>query len=144
MASPRQNTLKRVFPKGTTPEQLAIATARMVQGLDPTRVWSVEVSEWKKPKTNQQCRYLHGVVYPMILEAGGEALRGWERADLHEYFLGEVWGWQTLNGMGKKRLKPVKRSSNMTAAEFTEFLYAIENKCIELGIGPFPDPVVPE
>ena len=75
--------MKRIFPKGTTPEQMATAVIRMTQGLDPQRVWAVEVAEWKKPKTSQQLAYLWGVVYPMIMEAGGEALKGLTRDDLH-------------------------------------------------------------
>jgi hypothetical protein len=136
--------MKRVFPKGTSPDAMAVAITRMVQGLAPDRVWSVEVAEWKKPRTNQQNAYLWGVVYPMVLEAGGEALAGWTRDDLHEYFLGEVWGWETLEGFGKKRLRPLKRTSRMTAAEFTEYLHGIENRLMDLGIGPLPEPIYNE
>jgi hypothetical protein len=113
----------------------------MTQGLDPARVWSIEVTEWKKPKTNQQSRYLFGVVYPMIMEAAGESLRGFTRDDLHDFFLGEIWGWETIEGFGRKRLRPLKRTSRMTKQEFTEYLYGIENKCIEMGIGPLPEPI---
>ena len=133
--------MKRIFPKGTTPEQMAVAVTRMTQGLDPSKVWVVEVAEWKKPKTSQQLAYLWGVVYPMIMEAGGEALQGWTRDDLHEYFLGEIFGWETLTGLGKKRLRPLKRTSRMTKQEFTEYLHGIENRLIELGIGPLPEPI---
>jgi len=136
--------MKRVFPKGTTPDAMATAVTRMVRGLAPDRAWSVEVAEWKKPRTNQQNAYLWGVVYPMVLEAGGEALAGWTRDDLHEYFLGEVWGWETLEGFGKKRLRPLKRTSRMTAAEFTEYLHGIENRLMDLGIGPLPEPIYNE
>ena len=120
---------------------MVAAVARMVQGLDPARVWSIEVTEWKKPKTNQQSRYLFGVVYPMIMEAAGESLRGFTRDDLHDFFLGEIWGWETIEGFGRKRLRPLKRTSRMTKQEFTEYLYGIENKCIEMGIGPLPEPI---
>jgi hypothetical protein len=136
--------MKRVFPKGTTPDAMAVAITRMVQGLAPDRAWSVEVAEWKKPRTNQQNAYLWGVVYPMVLEAGGEALAGWTRDDLHEYFLGEVWGWETLEGFGKKRLRPLKRTSRMTQTEFTEYLHGIENRLMDLGIGPLPEPIYSE
>jgi hypothetical protein len=133
--------MKRIFPKGTRPEAMASVVARMVSGLDPLKTWAVEVTEWKKPRTNQQNAYLWGVVYPMVLEAGGEALAGWTRDDLHEYFLGEVWGWETLEGFGKKRLRPLKRTSRMTQAEFTEYLHGIENRLMDLGIGPLPEPI---
>jgi len=133
--------MKRIFPKGTTTEQMANAVARMVQPLDPTRTWSVEILEWKKPRTNQQLRYLYGVVYPMVLEAGGESLKSWTRDDLHEFFLGEIYGWETLEGLGRKRLRPLRRTSRMTKTEFSEFLYAIEARCMDMGIGPLPEPI---
>ena len=133
--------MKRIFPRGTTAEQMVNAIVRMVEPLDPSRTWSVEIEEWKKPRTNQQLRYLFGVVYPMVLEAGGEALGGYTREDLHDFFLGEVYGWQELNALGRTQSKPVRRTSKMTKAEFTDFLYSIENKCIEMGIGPLPEPI---
>ena len=133
--------MKRIFPRGTTAEQMVKAIVRMVEPLDPQKPWSIEITEWKKPRTNQQLRYLFGVVYPMVLEAGGEALQGYTREDLHDFFLGEVYGWQELNALGRAQIKPVRRTSKMTKAEFTDFLYSIENKCIDMGIGPLPEPI---
>jgi len=91
--------MKRIFPRGTRPDAMASVVARMVSNLDPLKTWAVEVTEWKKPRTNQQNKFLWGVVYPSILDGGGEALRGWQRDDLHDYFLGECFGWETLGGL---------------------------------------------
>ena len=126
--------MRRIFPKGTTPQQFTAAAALMVQGLSSDRAWCVEVSEWKKPRTNQQNSFLWGVCYPAILEGGGEALAGWTREDIHEYMLGECFGWETLEGFGRKRLRPLKRSSTLNKQEFTEFLMFIEAKCADMGI----------
>ncbi len=68
--------MKRIFAKGTTQEQLANAAIRMVQGLSPDKTWAIEITEWRKPRTNQQNAFLWGVAYPAVLEGGGEALRG--------------------------------------------------------------------
>ena len=130
--------MKRIFPKGTTPEQLAVAAARMVQGLSSDRAWCIEVLEWKKPRTQQQNSFLWGVAYPCILEGGGEALAGWTRDDIHEYMVGEWGGWQTLEGFGRKRLRPLKRSSALTKQEFSDYLLFLETKCLDMGI------VIPE
>ena len=130
--------MKRIFAKGTTPEQLANAAIRMVQGLSPDKTWAIEVTEWKKPRTNQQNAFLWGVAYPAILEGGGEALSGWTRDDLHEYFLGECFGWETLEGFGRKRTRPLKRSSALTKQEFSEYLTFLESRCMDMGI------VIPE
>lgn len=130
--------MKRIFPRGTRPEAMASVVARMVSGLDPLKTWAVEVTEWKKPRTGQQNKFLWGVVYPSILEGGGEALRGWTRDDLHDYFLGECFGWETLEGFGRKRLRPLRRSSTLNKQEFSDFLLFLETKCLEMGI------VIPE
>jgi len=132
--------VKRIFAKGTTPEQLANAAIRMVQGLSPDKTWAIEVTEWKKPRTNQQNAFLWGVAYPAILEGGGEALAGWTRDDLHEYFLGECFGWETLEGFGRKRMRPLKRSSALTKQEFSDYLLFIETRCADMGI-VIPEPV---
>ena len=132
--------MKRIFPKGTTPEQLAVAATRMVQGLDPSRAWCIEVLEWKRPRTDQQNRFLWGVAYPAILEGGGETLAGWTRDDIHEYFLGECFGWETLEGFGRKRMRPIKRSSKLNKQEFSEYLMFLEIRCEYMGIR-IPEPV---
>jgi len=135
--------VKRIFAKGTTPEQLANAAIRMVQGLSPDKTWAIEVTEWKKPRTNQQNAFLWGVAYPAILEGGGEALAGWTRDDLHEYFLGECFGWETLEGFGRKRMRPLKRSSALTKQEFSEYLNFLEGRCMDMGI-TIPEPIYVE
>jgi hypothetical protein len=135
----RGQPVKRIFAKGTTPEQLANAAIRMVQGLSPDKTWAIEVTEWKKPRTNQQNAFLWGVAYPAILEGGGEALAGWTRDDLHEYFLGECFGWETLEGFGRKRMRPLKRSSALTKQEFSEYLNFLEGRCMDMGI-TIPEP----
>jgi hypothetical protein len=117
---------------------MASVVARMVSNLDPLKTWAVEVTEWKKPRTNQQNKFLWGVCYPCILEGGGEALRGWTRDDLHDYFLGECFGWETLEGFGRKRLRPLKRSSALNKQEFSDYLLFLETKCLDMGI------VIPE
>lgn len=132
--------MKRIFPKGTTPEQMATAAARMVQGLSSDRAWCIEVLEWKKPRTDQQNRFLWGVCYPAILEGGGEALAGWTRDDIHEYMTGEWGGWQTLEGFGRERMRPIKRSSKLTKQEFSDYLLFLETRCADMGIA-IPEPI---
>ncbi len=87
----------------------------------------------------EQNRYLWGVCYPVILERGGETLGGWTNNDLHEYFLGEHFGWETIEGFGKKRMKPLHRSSTLTKMEFVDFVASIQLKAAEMGI-VIPDP----
>lgn len=126
--------MKRILPRGTTLDQLQTAILQMVSNFDAKKSYVVTVEEWRRPRTNQQNAYLWGVVYPSILEGGGEALSGFTRDDLHEWLLGECFGWEVLEGLGRKRMRPVRRSSVLTKQEFTDYLMFIEIKCAEMGI----------
>jgi hypothetical protein len=129
----------RVFPKGTRPEQIADAVSVLVRELDPAISWQVSIEAFKPKRTDQQNAFLWGVVYPSILEGGGEALRGWTKQDLHEYFLIETFGSEIIEGFGRKRHKPLKRSSKMTKQEFRDYISVIEVRCAEMGIH-IPEP----
>lgn len=129
--------MKRIFTPGTPVEQVMKAVAAMMTAL-PAKPFAVTVEVWKKPRTNQQNAYLWGVVYPAVIEGGGEALGGFTRDDVHEWLLGECFGWQTLEGFGRKRMRPLKRSSALNKQEFSDYLTFIDTKCAEFGI------VIPE
>ena len=79
--------MKRIFPTGTPVEQVLKAVEVMYRSL-PQKPFAVTVEVWKKPRTNQQNAYLWGVVYPAVIEGGGEALGGFTRDDVHEWLLG--------------------------------------------------------
>jgi hypothetical protein len=85
-----------------------------------------------------QNAFLWGVVYPSILEGGGEALAGWQKDDLHEFMLGEHFGWETLTLGGKTVHKPVRRSSRLNKQDFSDYLEFLSRRAAELGI------VIPE
>ena len=133
--------MKRIFPKNTRADDIIKAVAVMVAAIDTSKTWCISVEPWKRKRSDAQNRFLWGVVYPMILEQGGETLGGWTRDDLHEYFLGECFGWEVLEGFGRKRMRPIKRSSAMNKQEFTDYLLYIEQRCIDMGMGPLPEPV---
>jgi len=128
--------VKRIFPNGTPKSAIVNSVAVLVRQLDESRAWVVTVEEFRRPRTNQQNAFLWGVVYPCVIEAGN--LEGWTPNDLHEYFLGECFGWETLEGMGRKKVKPVKRSSRLNKQEFSDYLEFISAKCADMGI------VIPE
>lgn len=106
-----------------------------LSALSKDRAWKVEVSEHRSRRSDEQNRYLWGVVYATILKH----LPGWDADDLHEYFLGEWSGWQTIEGFGRKRLKPVRRSSKLNTTEFADYVAFIQRKMAERGIY-VPDP----
>jgi hypothetical protein len=132
--------MKRIFPNGTPKSAIVNSVAVLVRQLDESRAWVVTVEEFRRPRTNQQNAFLWGVVYPCVIEAGN--LEGWTANDLHEYFLGECFGWETLEGMGRKKVKPVKRSSRLNKQEFSDYLEFISAKCADMGI-VIPEPNEP-
>ena len=123
------------LPRGQRVENLA----KFLLSLPVDKAWRVTVAEHKQRRSEQQSRYLWGVVYPAVLEGGGESLRGWTAEDLHEYFLGEHFGWETLEGMGRKRIRPLRRSSKLTKMEFADYVAFIQRKAAEFGVY-VPDP----
>ena len=96
--------------------------------------WDIEVHEHKAKRSDSQNRYLWGVVYPAILSAGGNTLSGWRAEDLHEYLLGEHFGWEVVEGFGKKRQRPIRRSSKLTTLEFMDFVAFIQQRMAEHGV----------
>lgn len=107
---------------------------RLLTRLDAGKAWTVEVKEHKPTRSDSQNRYLWGVVYATILREGGESLGGWAAADLHEYFLGEHFGWEVMEGFGKKRMRPIRHSSRLNKQEFSDYLAFIQEKAANMGI----------
>lgn len=134
-----------VLPKDRPRDEALGRLIREIHNLPADRVYRVEVNEVKRTRSLQQNAYLWGVCYPTILREAGEALVGWDSDDLHEYFLGEWSGWETLEGFGRKRMKPIKRSSRLSVSEFAEYVDFIHRKAADMGIYiPSPDEPVEE
>ena len=131
-----------VLPKlavGERSDGMVAKIAGFLVRLPADKAWRVSVVEQKRTRTQQQNRYLWGVAYPAILAGGGEALGGWTAEDLHEYFLGEHFGWETLEGFGRKRIKPLRRSAKLSTLEFSDFVAFIQRKAAEFCVY-VPDP----
>lgn len=123
-----------VLPKDRPRDDALARLIREIHALPPDRVFRVEVNEVKRTRSLEQNAYLWGVVYATILKEAGEALAGWDADDLHEYFLGEWSGWEVLEGFGRKRMRPVKRSSKLSVSEFSVYLEFVMRKAAEMGI----------
>jgi hypothetical protein len=99
--------------------------------------WKVEVTKHTRRRSDAQNAYLWGVVYPTILAQG--PMQGWAAEDLHEFFLGEHFGWKTLEFGPVKRTKPNRRSSQLSTSEFLEYVAYIQQRMAELSVY-VPDP----
>jgi len=122
-----------VLPKNGTRERPVDRITRVLKALPSDRTWRVLVEEFKGKRTEQQNKYLWAI-YGDILLSGGEELGGWTKEDLHEFFLGSHFGWQTFAGFGYKRMKPLKRSSHLTKLEFSKYVGFIQRFMSDRGV----------
>src|SRR6185369_15430206 len=79
----------------------------VLSALSLEKAWEIEIDEHKPTRIDQQNRYLWGVCYAELVKV----LPGWHAEDIHDYMLGEHFGWETIEGMGRKRMRPLRRSS---------------------------------
>lgn len=121
-----------VLPALMTREKLIARIATVLGALDTGKAWRISVGEHKPSRSAQQNKYLWGVIYKTILDAG--QLQGWDADDLHEYLLGEWSGWEVIEGFGRKRMKPIQRSSTLNKEQFSAYVDFIQRKMAELGI----------
>jgi hypothetical protein len=125
-----------VIPKAEMGRDAAVTRlAKVLCALDPLKAWDVSVVEKKPRRSEQQNRYLWGVCYAELCKH----LPGWDAEDVHEYMLGEWSGWEALEGLGRKRLRPLRRSSRLNKQEFADFVDFIQRKAAEHGVF-IPDP----
>lgn len=97
----------------------------------PLRV-TVEIA--KRKRSDPQNAALWGVAYATLKEATGN-----DPKDLHDFFLGEHFGWEVVEIMGQKKRRPIRRSSKLSTVEFAEFYAFIQQRAAECGYY-VPDP----
>lgn len=119
-----------LLPKGMAREGVIGRIQRLLLSLPLDKAWRVEIAEHKARRSDPQNRYLWGVVYQAI----AKQLHGWDTGDIHDYFLGECFGWETIEGLGKKRLRPLRRSSRLNKQEFSDYVGFIQRRAAEHGI----------
>lgn len=111
---------------------------RFLDRLPTDKPWRVEIKREAKRRSDPQNRYLWGVCYPALCKH----LPGWDAEDVHEYMLGEHFGWERAELLGRVKLRPIRRSSKLTKQEFAEFVDFIQRKAAEHGVHiPDPEPV---
>ncbi len=108
---------------------------KYLRGLSMADWYDLDIKKRVRKRTNPQNNYLWGVAYPAIMKH----LPGWDADDVHEYCLGECFGWERLGGLGRAKLKPVKRSSKLSVTEFMDYVAWIQRDMAGRGIY-VPDP----
>ena len=140
------------FILSTLNREKSLQLAHLVlASLDELVAWQVTAEPVIIPRTSQQNRYLHGVVYKMISDH-----TGYEREELHEYFLGTHFGWKAQRVPKKpscpqgQESRPIRTTTTNEAGkravlstkefwEYVEFLQRFAAQKLQLII-PDPDP----
>jgi hypothetical protein len=94
----------------------------------PGKALRVTVEEVKRKRSDEQNRALWGVAYAALAKETGN-----NPNDLHEFFLGEHFGWEVYEVLGQKKRRPAKRSSRLSKIEFAEFYSFIQQRAAECG-----------
>lgn len=135
----------RIIP-ATDREQAIASFARLVQHFLPGKELVVTVDEAKHERTAKQRASLFGVAYKALMEQMG--LRGErEKNDLHEFLLGEYFGWIERPGLGVKRFFPARTTTIgvdgkrdvLSTREQLAFYAWIQQRAAECGYD-VPDP----
>ena len=126
-----------VLPANMSRADVTERLFKFLGSLDPRVRWRIAIAPYTKKRSTSANAYLWGVVYPTIIKEA--ALEGWNADDLHEFFLGEHFGWETIEGFGRRRMKPVRRSSGLSTTEFQDYIAHIQRIMAEKGVY-IPDP----
>ena len=107
-----------IIPKSTNPnyQHFQDKAVRLIQDLNPDLPWQVVAKRHKKKRSNPQNAYHWGVIIKMICDEAGH-----DKNEIHEYLLGEYAGWVEYDVLGKLKVKPARRSHDMTVDEFDHF-----------------------
>ena len=98
--------------------------------LKDSQAYTIEIKEYRRPKTHQQLKYVWGLVYPMIIENADKPKPDAET--LNFYWLGECFGWEVteLNGAAIER-KPLRRLSSLDTEEIGKYWSFIQRRMSE-------------
>lgn len=132
-----------LLPRNDTPEERDTRLWRVriaLAGLSLDKGHRIEITESSAKRSDAQNNYLWGIVYPAVV-AHGAPFDAFEAKELHEFFLGEHYGWRTLSAFGHQQTVPMRRSSRLTKTEFGEHVAFIQRQMAPLGcVIPDPEP----
>jgi hypothetical protein len=122
-----------ILPRALSRERVIERVAALLASLPIDKAWRLTIAE-AKPKRSLSQNALLWAVYGEIIKKGGEAMAGWEPSELHDYFLMEHYGAETVEIFGKRKLRPLRRSSGMTKTEFSDHIEFILRFMADRGV----------
>jgi hypothetical protein len=124
-----------IFHVPATPSRAEVFARlnRLLARLPADKMFTIEVRAHKPRRSNDQNALLWAL-YDQILKRGGETMAGWDKEDLHTLMCGECFGWQQIEGFGRRRVKPVHGSSGLNKQQFSDFLDFVVRYMAERGV----------
>ena len=107
-----------------------VAVGRTIQAIELGKLRTII----KKSRRSTDQNALLWALYDDAKKLGGELLGGWDTETIHDYMLGEYFGWVTSEALGRKRQTPARRSSRLSKTEFADFLEFVVRRFAEHGI----------
>jgi hypothetical protein len=106
------------------------ALSQYLAALPDSKPYTIEVKQYRRPKTHPQLKYVWGVVYRKIIENADHPKPRPET--LNFYLMGECWGWQVteLNGDEIERA-PMRRLSDLNTDEIGKYWAFIQRRMSE-------------
>lgn len=107
-----------ILPKGSNPnhEYYKQQAHDLIDTLNPERAWKVTAVLHRKKRSNPQNKYFWGVIVKIICDETGN-----DAQDVHDVLCGDCFGWQEYEVMGKKKVRPVRGTSQLPVGEFEAF-----------------------
>jgi hypothetical protein len=132
-----------ILRKDSTPEQRMSLVERFIAALPTDKAWKVEVSRYRKARSDQQNNALWGVAYKAIRDETGNDFHA-----LHDYFCGEFFGWVDAEVMGMTKRRPLRtttrdserKRSVLSTVEFMDFYAFVQRRAAEVAGVYVPDP----
>jgi hypothetical protein len=130
-----------LIPKATNPNygHFKAQAHKLIDDLSPAKPWKITAVQYRKKRSNPQNSYFWTVIIGTLkTETGNDA------NDLHDVLCGEAFGWEEYQVLGKRKVRPVKGTSQLLVDEFESFCewcraYAAQNLGIVI---PLPNEVM--
>jgi hypothetical protein len=89
---------------------------KLLDDLDQGKAWTVAVKPYRKKRSNSQnAYYWAALVNEIALETGHDA------NEVHEFLLGECFGWQESEVFGRRKVRPSRTSSQLNVNQFSSY-----------------------
>ena len=115
-----------------------------ISKLPMDKPWLITISDLKRERTNKQNKALFGHAYKIIIQETGNDIN-----DIHNRFLGDYFGWVTVEVLGHKKKKPIRTTTTdqdgkkdlLDTQTFVYFFDYVQSESALYGIDiPDPDP----